>query len=54
MAITTSEGTPLTNALTGAIAAAALIAEEYFERVLVYERRESAGGTWSVTNRWKT
>ncbi|OAA66186.1 Flavin monooxygenase-like protein [Cordyceps fumosorosea ARSEF 2679] len=31
---------------SGAIAAAALKAENYFERIRVFERRETAGGTW--------
>jgi hypothetical protein len=31
---------------TGAIAASALKAENYFERIRVFERRESPGGTW--------
>lgn len=30
----------------GAITAAALKAENYFERIRVFERRETAGGTW--------
>ncbi|KGQ05819.1 Thiol-specific monooxygenase [Beauveria bassiana D1-5] len=30
----------------GAIAAAALKAENYFDRIRVFERRETAGGTW--------
>ncbi|KAK0101142.1 hypothetical protein ONS95_012876 [Cadophora gregata] len=30
----------------GAITAAALVAEKYFDRIQVFERRESAGGTW--------
>ena len=48
-AVAISTGVPLTNTLTGAITAAAFVAERYFNRVQVYERRESAGGTWSVT-----
>jgi hypothetical protein len=32
--------------IIGAITAAAFAAEEYFERIQVFERRESAGGTW--------
>lgn len=35
--------------LIGAIAASALKAENYFDRIRVFERRESAGGTWFVT-----
>ncbi|KAJ4145636.1 hypothetical protein LMH87_004482 [Akanthomyces muscarius] len=31
---------------SGAIAAAALKAENYFDRIRVFERRETAGGTW--------
>lgn len=31
---------------TGAVTAAAFAAEKYFERIRVFERRESAGGTW--------
>lgn len=31
---------------TGAIAAAALKAENYFDNIRVFERRETAGGTW--------
>ncbi|KIW67514.1 hypothetical protein PV04_06758 [Phialophora macrospora] len=31
---------------SGAAAAAALAAEEYFERIRVFERRETPGGTW--------
>ncbi|KAJ6781221.1 hypothetical protein PWT90_08753 [Aphanocladium album] len=31
---------------SGAIAAAALKSENYFERIRVFERRETAGGTW--------
>ncbi|KAL5454493.1 hypothetical protein PMIN06_004961 [Paraphaeosphaeria minitans] len=30
----------------GAAVAAALKAENYFERIQVFERRETAGGTW--------
>jgi hypothetical protein len=30
----------------GAITAAALVSEEYYDRVVVYERRQTAGGTW--------
>ncbi|GKT47397.1 thiol-specific monooxygenase [Colletotrichum spaethianum] len=30
----------------GAVTAAAFKAENYFERIQVFERRESAGGTW--------
>ncbi|CAI0647067.1 unnamed protein product [Colletotrichum noveboracense] len=30
----------------GAVTAAAFKAEDYFEKIRVYERRESAGGTW--------
>jgi uncharacterized NAD(P)/FAD-binding protein YdhS len=32
--------------IIGAITAAAFAAEKYFERIQVFERRESAGGTW--------
>lgn len=32
----------------GAITAAALKAENFFDRIRVFERRETAGGTWSV------
>jgi hypothetical protein len=32
----------------GAAAAAAFASEEYFEKIRVFERRESAGGTWYV------
>ncbi|OAA45231.1 hypothetical protein BBO_03809 [Beauveria brongniartii RCEF 3172] len=35
---------------SGAIAAAALKAENYFDRIRVFERRETAGGTWYVDN----
>jgi cation diffusion facilitator CzcD-associated flavoprotein CzcO len=36
-----------TNCLTiGAVTAAAFVAEKYFEQIQVFERRESAGGTW--------
>ncbi|KAJ6014895.1 hypothetical protein N7540_009486 [Penicillium herquei] len=31
---------------SGAITASALAAEEYFDRIRVFERRETAGGTW--------
>lgn len=34
--------------LAGAIAASAISAENYFERIRVFERRETAGGTWYV------
>ncbi|RBQ73703.1 hypothetical protein FVER14953_20430 [Fusarium verticillioides] len=30
----------------GAISAAALKAENYFDRIRVFERRETPGGTW--------
>lgn len=32
--------------LIGAVTAAAFAAENYFEKIRVFERRESAGGTW--------
>jgi cation diffusion facilitator CzcD-associated flavoprotein CzcO len=32
--------------VVGAITAAAFAAEKYFDRIQVFERRESAGGTW--------
>lgn len=32
--------------LIGAISAAALKAENYFDRIRVFERRETPGGTW--------
>lgn len=31
---------------TGVITAAALEAENYFQKIQVFERRETAGGTW--------
>ncbi|KAJ6172517.1 FAD/NAD(P)-binding domain-containing protein [Penicillium chermesinum] len=31
---------------SGAITAAALVAEKYYDRIRVFERRETAGGTW--------
>jgi cation diffusion facilitator CzcD-associated flavoprotein CzcO len=31
---------------TGAVAAAAFLAENYYEKIRVFERRESPGGTW--------
>lgn len=34
--------------ITGAITTAALAAEQCFDRIQVYERRESAGGTWYI------
>jgi cation diffusion facilitator CzcD-associated flavoprotein CzcO len=30
----------------GAVTAAAFAAEKYYDRIQVYERRDSAGGTW--------
>ncbi|KAM0385175.1 hypothetical protein ACHAQC_011625 [Fusarium culmorum] len=32
----------------GAVAAASLKAENYFDRIRVFERRETPGGTWLV------
>lgn len=32
----------------GAVTAAAFLAEDFFEKIKVFERRESAGGTWYV------
>jgi cation diffusion facilitator CzcD-associated flavoprotein CzcO len=34
--------------ITGAITAAALKAENYFDKITVFERRGTPGGTWSV------
>lgn len=34
---------------SGAVAAAALKAENYFDHIRVFERRETAGGTWYLT-----
>lgn len=36
----------LTHHIAGAITAAAFKAEKYFDRIQIFERRESAGGTW--------
>lgn len=36
------------NGSVGAITAAAFVAEGCFERIQVFERRGSAGGTWFV------
>jgi cation diffusion facilitator CzcD-associated flavoprotein CzcO len=36
----------INNHIIGAITAAAFTAEKYFDRIQVFERRESAGGTW--------
>ena len=30
----------------GSVTAAAFAAEQYFDRIRVFERRETAGGTW--------
>jgi hypothetical protein len=30
----------------GSVSAAAFAAEQYFDRIRVFERRETAGGTW--------
>jgi hypothetical protein len=37
---------PLTSSNEGAATAAALAAEQCFERIRVFERRETPGGTW--------
>ena len=34
------------NLVIGAVTAAAFVAEKNFDRIQVFERRESAGGTW--------
>lgn len=36
-------------ARVGAITAAALNAEQYLNKITVFERRETAGGTWYKT-----
>lgn len=36
----------VTNSLTGIITAVAFQAENYYERIRVFERRSTAGGTW--------
>ena len=41
----------LTHARKGAISAAALAAEGYFDRIRVFERKSAPGGTWYVTTR---
>jgi hypothetical protein len=41
---------PLTGTILGAITAAALVRENYFETIRVFERRETPGGTWYNCN----